>query len=964
MVAANVLVILLAVVRCLHLSDGSSHWVVTENGRVQAQLDTVFNLRRPYDLVAFMKQEDRGGTILQLKRELLQRKEEIDKNEDRDTGLEQRFYKTDIDCVAAGKPLPEFDLYISTVLPLENKGIRPEEHIDLSITPRDNLHQPDCRLFSELEYNNSYIREKDETDKSKYRHTGNTDNSGVKIKPCHYNGSTSWTDYLSHFEMCALVNNWSENRKGLYLAVSLMGQAQAVLGDLPSEKRQNYSDLVSALEERFAPSSQTELYRVQFKERRQRASESLPELGQSIRRLSNLAYPTAPLDVRETLGKEQFIDALVDSEMRLRIKQSRPKGLNDAVRLAVELEAYNKAENKVREGRGYLRQTMNDDEFDREEKITKSDSPTKDIASWMQTMEKSLSTLTTEIAKLKSSGTNEGRYYAKTRYTQKTVAYPEEIRTIIMEIRGDGSVKTLMKTRKQNNRKTNEGAVTTASEDAGMYVKLNVGDIEAKFVVDTGATLTLVSSKLYDMLTPLDKSYLSEVKTSVRSVCGTKLELRGKGRFNLHFGPNMLQSEAVVTDLQVDGILGLDFMKRHNCLIDVKNGHFCIGDFRVDLCFQGSIGCYRVVASEAVVIPPRSEIVINGTVCLAEGQKLPADNALLEANEHAGKDYILTARTLVRSGEKVPVRLMNTELDPKTIYPGTTIAQMSGVEQVLDGNISSNEQKHDGLRPDLQDLLDRTSDELTSKDKQKVKSLLIENQNLFASSDVDLGRTNLVKHEINTGNARPFKEPPRRTPYHLNKVVNDNLDKMLQKEIIKDIPAHKLAWELKEKLEHSHSFVRGKIKGQMRRQKHYHDLKLSYQNFRKDDEVYVYFPVKKPGMSSKLTSFWKGPFKILDKYGDLTYKVDCGYRGKPQVIHVDRLKKKNKQTLRTESDNNTFVPLDTENDTAENDPIETPYVQDIAVHESTLPVEETEESSHEGRRTRRKPAWMADYIVK
>ncbi|VDI23601.1 Hypothetical predicted protein [Mytilus galloprovincialis] len=402
-----------------------------------------------------------------------------------------------------------------------------------------------------------------------------------------------------------------------------MGQAQAVLGDLPSEKRQNFSDLVSALEERFAPSSQTELYRVQFKERRQKASESLPELGQSIRRLSNLAYPTAPLD--------QFIDALVDSEMRLRIKQSRPKGLNDAVRLAVELEAYNKAENKVREGRGYLRQTMNDDELGREEKITKSDSPTKDIASWMQTMEKSLSTLTTEMAKLKTSGTNEGSSY------NKNEIYP-------------------------------------------------------------------------------------------KSVCGNKLELRGKGRFNLHFGPNMLQSEAVVTDLQVDGILGLDFMKRHNCLIDVKNGHFCIGDFKVDLCFQGSIGCYRVVASEAVVIPPRSEIVINGTVCLAEGQKLPADNALLEANEHAGKDYILTARTLVRSGEKVPVRLMNTELDPKTIYPGTTIAQMSGVEQVLDGNISSNEQKHDGLRPDLQDLLDRTSDELTSKDKQKKKRLRLKDQ--------------------------------------------------------------------------------------------------------------------------------------------------------------------------------------------------------------------------------------------
>ncbi|VDI30208.1 Hypothetical predicted protein [Mytilus galloprovincialis] len=184
-----------------------------------------------------------------------------------------------------------------------------------------------------------------------------------------------------------------------------------------------------------------------------------------------------------------------------------------------------------------------------------------------------------------------------------------------------------MKTGKQHNRKTNEGAVTTASEDAFMYVKLNVGDIKAKFVVNTGATLTLVSSKLYDMLTPLDKSYLCEVKTTVRSECGNKLALRGKGRFNLHFAPNMLQSEAVVTDLQVD-----------------------------------------------------------------------------ETNDHAGNDYVLTARTLVRSGEKVPVRLLNTDLDPKTIYPGTTIAQMSGVDQVLDGNISSNEQKHDGLRPDLQDL--------------------------------------------------------------------------------------------------------------------------------------------------------------------------------------------------------------------------------------------------------------------
>jgi hypothetical protein len=49
---------------------------------------------------------------------------------------------------------------------------------------------------------------------------------------------------------------------------------------------------METLEERFAPPNQTELYRVPLTERRQKPTESLPELGQAIRRLVNLAYPT------------------------------------------------------------------------------------------------------------------------------------------------------------------------------------------------------------------------------------------------------------------------------------------------------------------------------------------------------------------------------------------------------------------------------------------------------------------------------------------------------------------------------------------------------------------------------------------------------------------------------------------------------------------------------------------------
>ena len=65
----------------------------------------------------------------------------------------------------------------------------------------------------------------------------------------------------------------------------------------------------------------------------------------------------APADLRETLAKEQFVDALVSSDMRLRIKQARPSNLNEAVRHAVELEAFNRAERRHLEGQGYMRAT-------------------------------------------------------------------------------------------------------------------------------------------------------------------------------------------------------------------------------------------------------------------------------------------------------------------------------------------------------------------------------------------------------------------------------------------------------------------------------------------------------------------------------------------------------------------------------------------------------------------------------
>ena len=45
--------------------------------------------------------------------------------------------------------------------------------------------------------------------------------SGVKVKPATFDGSTSWLDYKTHFDMCCELNSWNDQQKGLQLAVRL-----------------------------------------------------------------------------------------------------------------------------------------------------------------------------------------------------------------------------------------------------------------------------------------------------------------------------------------------------------------------------------------------------------------------------------------------------------------------------------------------------------------------------------------------------------------------------------------------------------------------------------------------------------------------------------------------------------------------------------------------------------------------
>ncbi|XP_061176094.1 uncharacterized protein LOC133185046 [Saccostrea echinata] len=174
---------------------------------------------------------------------------------------------------------------------------------------------------------------------------------------------------------------------------------------------------------------------------------------------------------------------------------------------------------------------------------------------------------------------------------------------------------------------------------------------------------------------------------------------------------------------------------------------------------------------------------------------------------------------------------------------------------------------------------------------------------------------------------------------------------------VKYIPNNQWVWHLKETMEDAHRHVRENIKAVMMRQKRDHDQKMSWQQFKKGDEVYVFFPVRRAGLSPKFTSYWRGPYVVIDRMTDNTYKVNCGPRGKPQIVHVDRLRLKRSQTLRDEvvedSTSQEGISQDTEKSVTDNErnDIEAP------------PSEDNFDVDGGGARFRRPPTWLQDYVL-
>ncbi|GBN39175.1 hypothetical protein AVEN_88910-1 [Araneus ventricosus] len=137
------------------------------------------------------------------------------------------------------------------------------------------------------------------------------------VRSLTFDGQTSWTVFKTQFDVVSSANGWNNFVKASQLVTSLRGSAAEVLPGIPSDKLTDLTTIENALEALFGDSHLTQFYRTELKTRPQKPGESLQALAADVKRLMSLAYAECPMDVRESLAVQFFVDAIRDEDTQL-----------------------------------------------------------------------------------------------------------------------------------------------------------------------------------------------------------------------------------------------------------------------------------------------------------------------------------------------------------------------------------------------------------------------------------------------------------------------------------------------------------------------------------------------------------------------------------------------------------------------------------------------------------------------
>ncbi|XP_058977365.1 uncharacterized protein LOC131802038 [Musca domestica] len=232
--------------------------------------------------------------------------------------------------------------------------------------------------------------------------------------------------------------------------------------------------------------------------------------------------------------------------------------------------------------------------------------------------------------------------------------------------------------------------------------------------LDTGASKSIVRSDLV-------KGKITQLNgVRLRTATGEPAAVHGKITLRLTIANKSENYEFIVADIVDEVIIGADFMIAFGINLDMKERVMTWSNVEIPLNvgYDESTPIRRLTTNHPEIIPPCAEAII-----------------WVPMNGDCGAEKLWVVEPAENRNTEAVVNLETSTEKPAAM-----------------------EKKH------LDGYIKEWTHQLSPSERNKAKQLLRKYASTFALTKEHQGRTSVVKHEINTADARPIKQPPRSVP--------------------------------------------------------------------------------------------------------------------------------------------------------------------------------------------------------
>ncbi|XP_075157143.1 uncharacterized protein LOC142230381 [Haematobia irritans] len=102
---------------------------------------------------------------------------------------------------------------------------------------------------------------------------------GSKIKTPVFDGSTSFDVFKFQYEMVASRNLWNDDDKAIELLLALKGNAADVIQSIPAASRNNYNEVIAALQRKYGGEHKQDVFKMELRGRVQKSNATLQDFA-------------------------------------------------------------------------------------------------------------------------------------------------------------------------------------------------------------------------------------------------------------------------------------------------------------------------------------------------------------------------------------------------------------------------------------------------------------------------------------------------------------------------------------------------------------------------------------------------------------------------------------------------------------------------------------------------------------